>query len=133
MKRKKILTLTFVILVIVLLGGLFTHFYLYRPHRNVANEKASVTVSAKTLAGNFTMQTDENWTDKVVELNGKVSAIENETTLIIDDQVQVDLDIKQSTNGIMLGSMITLKGRCVGYDDLLDIVKVDQAIILINN
>ena len=33
---------------------------------------------------------------------------------------------------VVNGISITIKGRCVGYDELLEMVKIDQAIIINN-
>ena len=105
---------------------------MYKPHRNIAEEEAIVTISAEELQKNFS---DENntlkLTDKVVKVSGIISAIEQKTTLVIDDKIQVDFNIDNQINKELIeGTMITIKGRCVGYDDLLEIVKIDQAILI---
>ena len=132
MKRKKLLIFGLTTLVLVVIASFFTYNYMYKPHRNIAEEEATVTISAEELQKNFS---DENntlkLTDKVVKVSGIISAIEQKTTLVIDDKIQVDFNIDNQINKELIeGTMITIKGRCVGYDDLLEIVKIDQAILI---
>jgi len=132
MKRKKLLIFGLATLVLVVIASFFTYNYMYKPHRNIAEEEATVTISAEELQKNFS---DENntlkLTDKVVKVSGIISAIEQKTTLVIDDKIQVDFNIDNQINKELIeGTMIIIKGRCVGYDDLLEIVKIDQAILI---
>ena len=129
MKKKKVVILVAIVIVIALAGFVYDYTFNSK-HRNIANEEATVTLSAKELFANF--QNNEslataNYLDNVIEINGNVTHIETDE-LVLNDQIQV---------GFNAGAMpkvkegpIIIKGRCVGYDELLEMVKIDQATVI---
>ena len=58
---------------------------------------------------------------------GVISDIE-ESAITIDDNAYCLFDEKLI--GLNVGEQIKIKGRCIGYDELLEVVKVDQSVIL---
>ena len=49
--------------------------------------------------------------------------------LILNNRVYITFN--QSTNkSFDLGAVVDVKGRCIGYDELLEWVKLDQAIVI---
>ena len=78
----------------------------------------------------FHFQEDEalatsKYLDKVIEITGEVSLIE-ENAIVLNNGVQVGF-IEGTMPKVTLNSLLTIKGRCVGYDELLEMVKIDQA------
>ena len=49
--------------------------------------------------------------------------------IMLDNKIQIHL-LNPEEQSINLGEIITIKGRCVGFDDLLEEVKIDQATII---
>jgi hypothetical protein len=104
---------------------------LYKDHRNIATEKALFTKIAKELIDEYQndlQTTTTKYLDKTIEINGKVTDVENEnltlnnaivcyTDLITIKEIKVNTDIK-------------VKGRSIGYDELLGLVKLDQVSII---
>ncbi|WP_350284463.1 hypothetical protein [uncultured Croceitalea sp.] len=130
MRLKKYFT---IVLIAVAIVGFFSYKYMYKPHRNVAEEQVTAALSATELQGTFANSngTLNIFSDKIIEVNGSITDMEQSTTVIIDDKVQIDFDNKEKMDRTLSkGNNITIKGRCVGYDDLLEIVKVDQAILI---
>lgn len=132
MSKKKYFLLISIITLIFLIA-LFIKQYVYGEHRNIANEKATIEISALDLGTKFT--TDQSLAskellDKVITIHGKIITVEN-NSIIIDNTVQANL-INGNIGNIVVGNSITLKGRCIGYDDLLEMVKIDQATQIIN-
>ena len=131
MNKKKILISGLIIASIVTL--LVYNYVFNSKHRNIAEEKATVVLSANELHSNF--ETNEslattNYLDKVVETTGKITSVEG-NDVVLNDGVQVSFttaNVEQPKTG----TAVTIKGRCVGYDELLELVKIDQA-TLINN
>jgi hypothetical protein len=116
-----------------LLWGVYT-FVFNAQHRNIAKEDATVTLSADALFTAFI--TDEatatkRYLDKVIALSGVVSTIENENDAVLNGKIQVRFS---TTSGVPLVNQkaVTVKGRCVGYDELLELVKIDQATLIHN-
>jgi len=42
----------------------------------------------------------------------------------------VQCSFESAIQGINANEQITIKGRCIGYDDLFEIVKLDQSTII---
>ena len=132
MKTKKGITIVSAGVLFVVIASFFAFNYMYKPHRNIAEESASSSLSSTELHQNFTSSSSasENLIDKTVEVSGSITEIEQQTTIILDNRVQVDFDLNEKAAPLKRGLKITIKGRCVGFDDLLEIVKVDQAILV---
>lgn len=129
MNKKKILISGLVIASIVTL--LVYNYVFNSKHRNIAEEKATVVLSAGELHSDFTKNeilATTNYLDKVVEATGKITSVEG-NDVVLNDGVQVSfnaLNLKEHKEG----EALTIKGRCVGYDELLELVKIDQAILI---
>ncbi|MET2986148.1 OB-fold protein [Aureibaculum conchae] len=117
--------------ILIIVAGILTYNYIYKEHRNIAEEEALFSDKALNFHSNFVKNTDRFNTkhlDKVVEIEGKITEID-ETSLVLDDKVYVLF--KDTLNAqIILKSTQTVKGRYVGYDDLLEVLKIDQATII---
>ncbi|MBC2844395.1 OB-fold protein [Winogradskyella flava] len=130
MKRKKIIALLSIF--VLILVAFFVYDYTFNSkHRDIANEEATVVLSAVNLFNDF--QKDEavattKYLDKVIEIKGSVSAIED-NAIVLNNQIQVGFNIGE-TPKLTNGTALTIKGRCVGYDELLEMVKIDQATVI---
>lgn len=128
MKGKRL----YALLGIALLLGILlisTYKYIYKGHRDITTERVAYTISAAEMYRD--VGTDNNiakYVDQVVQIHGKITAL-GQNSLVIDDKVQVGL-ITDAPNQLTIASQITIKGRCVGYDDLLELVKIDQATLI---
>ncbi len=131
MKRKKKIIMTVLLLVVVAFCFIFYQTF-HAAHRNIGSEKATFSMLATQLQSEFVRDyADANTTyaDKAIEVKGRITLIER-NTIMLDDVIQVDfLEVTR----IVLGTTIVVKGRCVGTDDLLEVVKLDQAIELTKN
>lgn len=117
------------ILGLLLVLGVGGYVYMNRPHRNIAKEEASFTLTADELEANFsTAEPAQKLADQVVNTQGKITALDGKS-LTLDQKVEVSF-VQKLPPGLEIGSKVTIKGRCVGYDDLLQMVKVDQAVLL---
>nr|WP_042294398.1 hypothetical protein [Nonlabens ulvanivorans] len=103
--------------------------YLYQDHVDVNQSKAVASFTATELQELFTdqnLQNDQRALDQIIEVEGKVTNVDK-NTILLDDQVFIELsaDIKLYENQVII-----IKGRCLGYDDLLEEVKIDQAVLM---
>jgi hypothetical protein len=124
--RKKILILI-VFISIVILG----YKYLYQDHRNIENESAEFVMSSDEIANLFSenaISFEQKFLNKTIAISGLISEI-NTKDISVDDKVfcQFSNDIKLSLES---NSKIKIKGRVIGYDDLLEQVKLDQCTII---
>lgn len=128
--KKKYILLSIALLLIIL--SIATYNYMYQEHRNIATENVSFNVSASQLNSDLSAPDKAlDYIDKVVQIHGIVTAVE-QNAVVIDDKVQVSF-IENVSKGISTQKQITIKGRCVGYDELLELVKIDQATLVDDN
>lgn len=103
--------------------------YLYQDHVDVNQSKAVASFTATELQELFTdqnLQNDQRALDQIIEVEGKVTNVDK-NTILLDEQIFIELsaDIKLKENQVII-----IKGRCLGYDDLLEEVKIDQAVLM---
>ncbi|GAA4933643.1 hypothetical protein GCM10023314_02650 [Algibacter agarivorans] len=119
-----------IILFFLLITGFTLYKYFYQDHRDIQAEKANFIVTSTSMATEFSinmLEAESKYIDKTIEISGKVSEINNHD-LTLDETIfcQFKENIKKS---IKLDSKIKIKGRVIGYDDLLEQVKLDQCSI----
>ncbi|NHN25143.1 hypothetical protein FIA58_005565 [Flavobacterium jejuense] len=121
------------IIVIVITIAVFGYNYLYKSHRDISSEEASFSIKVEALTNDF--KSDENtanakYLDKTIDVSGNVTAIDIPSSTIIIDNVlsatfkdEIDAKIKEN-------QLITIKGRFIGYDELLEEFKMDQVTLI---
>lgn len=119
---KKFIVIIIIGFIIVILG----YNYIYQDHRNIEKEKPAFVIDAKILAEQFEIDpanSEKKYLNQTMEISGIVTAI-NENTIILDNKVfcQFSEDIV----ALQKDSSVKVKGRFIGYDDLLEEIKLDQ-------
>ncbi|MCK7590100.1 OB-fold putative lipoprotein [Subsaxibacter sp. CAU 1640] len=119
-----------VIIILILILGVVGYNYVYQDHRNISEETAEFTLSADEIKNEFlsdNSSSEAKYLNKTVIVNGKVSEIDmNSITLNSSVFCQLNnSDYKQ----LKIGSNTKIKGRIIGYDDLLEQIKMDQCTI----
>ena len=120
MKNKRIINL--LVLVLMGVGG---YFYAYKDHRNIATEGAVYTNTAVAIKDSI-VQNNEAFLNQTVEVSGVVTSLED-NTLTLDDALVAQFETGYTAQ---LNQQLTLKGRCIGYDDLFGLVVLDQSTIM---
>jgi hypothetical protein len=134
MNKKRIKYLTIGLGILIAVSGFVVYKTVINPeHREISKETTDFTVPAKDLQFHFAGNPNDatiKYIDKVIETNGLVTEL-GANTLVLENKVQVYFlnDIKSE---IRIGDHLKVKGRCVGFDELLALVKIDQATTLIN-
>lgn len=121
-----------IVLIIAVLGGIGAYFYVFhKPHRNPSEEKASYELAAVELAMEFKQNqaaANEKYIDKVVEISGTAMDV-RDTYIIMDNVVNCNAVEGHDFQGsIQAGDELIIKGRVIGYDDLLEEVKLDNCV-----
>jgi uncharacterized protein YxeA len=128
-KNKIIIGLLFFVLAAV---GLY--FYVYKDHRDIASEKESYLVSAISIYDEFKKdetKSNQKYLDKTIEVYGKMSSMDLSTnTIVLDDKLTAVFADKIPIN-VEKSSVLKIKGRFIGYDDLLEELKMDQCVLII--
>ncbi len=128
-KRKWIYPIIIVLVAIGILG----YNYVFQDHRDIKTEKVAFTLSADELATSFQNEEEAarlKYENKTIAVSGELTSIDG-TSLILDNKVFFALSENETpptTN--KLNTTISLKGRCLGYDSLLEEVNLDQASLI---
>lgn len=114
-------------LVIILLLGLFTYQYvMHGGARDLSTEKAEFTLSSKAILDEFTTNqelSNKKYLEKAVAVKGTITDV-NSTQIIVDNAIICILKNPNST--LVKNQTVTVKGRVVGFDDLMGELKLDQ-------
>lgn len=128
--KKKIILTALAITVVAVFGYCYVW---YGGARNVSSEDAVFNVSSKNIIAEFDSdiaKSNAKYLEKAIAITGSVSKI-NEKQIIIDNIIVCDL--KEPDSSIKEDQQITLKGRVVGYDDLMGEIKLDECSVINNN
>lgn len=128
MKKKTILISIVLLLVLVVIVG---YNYVFQGHRNIAKEQSEFVLAANLLIEEFANEPELSQTkylNKTIEISGAVTNMDS-NTLTVSEKVfcQFISTIDPAAN---LNEQITVKGRFIGYDDLLEEIKLDQCIVV---
>lgn len=132
---KKIIVFLIVLFIIIAIAG---YFYLYQDHRDVSTTDAVNSFKSSNLVEIFQDADQENdklILDQVILVSG-IATSNSSGSVTLDNKIFIELDSKNyktSNYVINKNQSYTIKGRCLGYDDLLDEVKIDQAVIITDN
>ncbi len=127
--KKKLL-----IVVLLIVGVLVSiYFYAYKDHRDIAASTTDYTFTLEQLKKEF----DANdslatlkYQDKVIEIKGKITAIETDSkSVVVDEKMYATFD-KSIPEIVKTNGVVKLKGRFLGYDDLLEEFKMDQTSVV---
>jgi hypothetical protein len=128
MKKK-----VFILALILLVVGFGTYKYIYQDHRDIASEEANFTTTVQDIFTSFTQNdslANAKYLDKTVAIRGKISNIDLENKIItVDEKLSARFTDKLPEN-IKPQDSITLKGRLVGFDDLLEEIQMDQCTVV---
>lgn len=109
-----------------------TYLYTYKDHRDIVNEKGSYTIAATEIFSEF--QTNESsanakYLDKTIEVTGDLSSIDIATkSIVINDKLFATFK-DEIPKTLQTNSKIKIKGRFIGYDALLEELKMDQCVL----
>jgi hypothetical protein len=115
------------IVVVGLITAVAVYIYAMQPPAKIESKKVDFTGSSDSFLSE--VQKDfAKWQDKVVLLTGTITTVD-ENGIILSNQIycQFREDVKKTA--IQSNQEIKLKGRVIGYDDLLEELKLDQCII----
>ena len=113
-----------IIAFLVIVAGAYAGYkYLYKNHRNIEQEVASVTVKAPELVSMFTAGDTKNILNKTIIISGTITEMDSQS-VILDDMVHCVFE--KYPENFQLQDKVSIKGRCIGFDDLFELAKLDQ-------
>ena len=120
MKQKTILILLG--LAVVIIGF---YYYAYKDHRDIAAEGAVYSDTAVALKDSIA-QNNEAFFNQTVAVSGVITFLDD-SSITLDDALVAQFETGHTAQ---LNQQLTLKGRCIGYDDLFEVVVLDQSTIM---
>ena len=115
----------YIILIIVVVGGVIGYAMYSQETADVVNKNADVTVDAATLISEFQKDTTaaaKKYIDKIVNVTGTLKKVDTTGTLIFGtegdpSEVVVGLDRRHMKDytGLVVGKTVTVQGTCSGY------------------
>lgn len=109
------------------LAAFGTFYYLMNGGaRNLSNEDAAYTVSSTAIIEEFSSNSEkanQKYLEKAIVIKGTVTKITGKEIIIGNTII---CNLKELDPSIQKDQTITLKGRVVGYDDLMQEIKLDQ-------
>ncbi len=119
------------ILLLILVLGIFGYNYLYQDHRDISAEKPDFEMSSQDIVSKFELELSKSekvYNDKTIQVNGVITEL-NASDLTLDDAVFCQFSEPLGEN-LKIGENLNIKGRCIGFDDLLEQVKLNECSII---
>ena len=101
------------------------YYYAYKDHRDIAAEGAVYNDTAIALKDSI-LQNNEAFLNQTVTVSGVVTFIDD-NSITLDDALVAQFENRPAAQ---LNRQLTLKGRCIGYDDLFEVVVLDQSTMM---
>ena len=131
-KKKYPIILKFLFLLFIV--GLIIIYVIYnKPHKDFNKSPIETTIESIDLISFYQDNPDDSNTrflDKIILVIGTITDIEK-NIIILDNSIVCKLDPSQIINDqININTEVSVKGRCIGYDDLLEEVRIDHCFII---
>jgi hypothetical protein len=121
--------LSIVIGILVVAGAVFYKGYLYKPARDIGSEIAELNVTGAKLAADYekdALAADAKYLNKTIAVQGMVTQVAD-SLVTVDSLIVCSFDKLPQERGN--GKAVTIKGRCIGYDEIFGEVKLDQCTV----
>ena len=119
-----------ILIVLCVVVGIIGYRYVYQDHRDIATETSIYKLTASDISNEFAinpMSSENKYLNKTIEVSGSISD-KNPQSITIEDKVFCQFSNKIQT--ALNTDQVKIKGRFIGYDDLLEQVKLDQCTII---
>jgi hypothetical protein len=116
-----------IIIVVLIISFFSIRYYVYNAgRRDIQSEETTFEVSSEAILNDFTTNTttsNKKYLEKTITVSGIITSVNGEE-VILDNSVNCNL--LTASISLKKNQKVTIKGRVVGYDDLLSEVKLDQ-------
>lgn len=118
-----------IVLIILIVIGIIAYNYIYQEHRDIESEPAEFVLNSTDLVNEFAINpsvSEKKYLNKTIEVLGTITelnvqdmTLDNNIFCLFTSKIEVDTSKK-----------INIKGRFIGYDELLGQIKIDQCNIV---
>ena len=133
MNNKKILIgFTFFSAIVIVAS---VYFSFNKPHKNFVKAPLDYTIQSTELFQKYQVDVSNantSFLDKILLIKGTIKEISS-NMIILDGNIVCSFNPPQTIDPkLKLTDKISIKGRCIGYDDLLEEVRIDNCSIMQN-
>ena len=109
------------------------YFYImYGGKRDLESEKPTFTITTIELSKEYSSNIDasnKKYLEKAVAISGKIVSVKDKEVIL---ENAIVCNLKNADTSLKENQQVTIKGRVVGYDDLMEEIKLDQCFIIKN-
>ncbi|MEL1239910.1 hypothetical protein [Flavobacterium flavipallidum] len=120
-------------ILILIIAAIAIYRYAYQEHRDIQNEKAVYVGTMTSLEQEFIANDSlalKKFQNQTIELTVQLSAVDTQNkALVLDKNLYATFNENLPKN-IIPGKTLKIKGRFLGYDELLEEFKMDQCTIV---
>jgi len=125
-------TSLFISLLFLFLAGFVVGNYLYKyltkPPAAIEEQSAVFSGSAAEFQG-VIGDNAEKWQGAIINVKGRITELGREGAML-DESIFCQFKDPGTVSTIHLDQVVKLKARFIGYDDLLEEIKLDQCIVV---
>lgn len=118
-------------LVVIVIIAIIGYNYIYKSHRDISEEPSAYTLTASDLAKQFSTEAEtyqKKYLNQTITIKGQISNLDA-TTVTVNGSIFCTMLSSFNADAYKIGQEIAVKGRFIGYDDLLEELKLDQCSI----
>ena len=131
--KKKYPTILRFLFLLFIIGLIIIYVIYNKPHKDFNKSPIETTIESIDLISFYQDNPDNantRFLDKFILVIGTITDIEK-NIIILDNSIVCTLDPSQIINDqININTKVSVKGRCIGYDDLLEEVRIDHCFII---
>jgi hypothetical protein len=124
-KKSKTLLLGLLIIVIATYS---VYKYTYKPHKTIDDIELKFSGNATDFLSKI-KEDNTVFNDAVVQIKGEITSIDGQA-INLKNAIFCQMDSIVSLSELKVGQKVEVKGRMIGYDDLLEETKLDKTIII---
>ncbi|CAL2087576.1 hypothetical protein [Tenacibaculum sp. 190524A05c] len=124
LKKNKVITIVTSLLTI----SFFIYQYTFRPNESIEDISPDYLGTSIDFIRLATTNFD-SWNTKVVQLTGEITALDK-NGFTLNNKLFCQFKHEDDSSNVKANQTITIKGRVIGYDDLLEELKLNECIQL---
>jgi tRNA_anti-like len=120
-----------IILILILVLAFVGYNCLYQDHRDINKEQPEYIVTSASINDEFlknSVSSEKKYQDKTIIVSGIISEL-NQNSVTLDGKVFCQFT-KIINRFVKINTKIKIKGRFIGYDDLIEQVRLDQCSLI---
>ena len=118
--------------IVFIIGAYLLYQYIYKEHRDISTEKASFAISVVELKKEYNENdslANVKYLDKTIQIHGSITNIDLSNKMVTIDSSLTAI-IKGENASLKIYDKLNIKGRFIGYDDLLEEFKMDECTVI---